>query len=257
MTLLVCSNSTRRFFPDIQRVHVVTGAARKDLLRLAGSEEQVIAIGGGAVIDTAKILAKSSPVCYPTTGAGSTATSWAVYWDGQKKCSYAAAVPQHVHFVDRYIADLPSQILEYTMYDVVSHCYDSLWSNKATAESRHYAREALSLIKNRSAGIDVIHAGHVAGKAINITSTSLLHCLSYPLTGRYGIAHGKALGLLLPAVCQWMGEDVQDILGIFNVEITIDIDYNRVVAEALQYPKIFNTNRPINPPDLLNMLTEK
>ena len=65
--LLVCSKSTRKFLPGYDRVRVVTSAPTKDILKEVGTEENVVAIGGGAVIDTAKILAKNPIVSYPTT----------------------------------------------------------------------------------------------------------------------------------------------------------------------------------------------
>ena len=58
-TLLVCSESTRKFLPGYDRVRIVTSAPTKDILDEVGTEDDVVAIGGGAVIDTAKILSKN------------------------------------------------------------------------------------------------------------------------------------------------------------------------------------------------------
>ena len=46
-------------FSEYDRVRIVTSAPTKDILNEVGTEEDVIAIGGGAVIDTAKILSKN------------------------------------------------------------------------------------------------------------------------------------------------------------------------------------------------------
>ena len=62
-TLLVCSKSTREFLPGYDRVRMVASAPTKDILNEVGTEEDVIAIGGGAVIDTAKILSKNPIDC--------------------------------------------------------------------------------------------------------------------------------------------------------------------------------------------------
>ena len=93
-TLLVCSKSTREFLPEYDRVRIVSSAPTKDILSEVSEEDDVVAIGGGAVIDTAKIISKNPIHCYPTTAAGSSATSWSVYWDGSKKCSLKRMIPK-------------------------------------------------------------------------------------------------------------------------------------------------------------------
>ena len=52
----------------------------------------------------------------------------------------------------------------------------------------------------KKSNFDLIKAGHIAGKAIEIAPTNLLHSLSYPLTGYYNISHGIALGYFLPKI---------------------------------------------------------
>ena len=64
----------------------------------------------------------------------------------------------------------------------------------------------------------------------------MLHSLSYPLTGHYGISHGTALGYFLPKISKLMDEDVGDIIG--DVDIQLDIDIEFVIEEALKYNKI-------------------
>ena len=86
----------------------------------------------------------------------------------------------------------------------------------------------------------MIKAGHIAGKAIEIAPTNLLHSLSYPLTGYYNISHGIALGYFLPKISKFMGYDVDDIIGEYNIELDIDIDF--VIEEALKYEKIHEVN---------------
>ena len=55
-------------------------------------------------------------------------------------------------------------------------------------------------MRNKKDNFDLIKAGHIAGNAIEITGTNLLHSLSYPLTGHYGVSHGMALGYFLPKI---------------------------------------------------------
>ena len=132
-------------------------------------------------------------------------------------------------------------ILE-TKCDVVSHCLDSLHSIKATNESINYCNTALNwLQKYKKDNLYLVKAGHEAGNAIEIAGTNLLHSLSYPITGYYGVSHGRALGYLLPKVSRLMDNEVVeraiDILGDINIELDVDIDF--VIDEALKYDKIY------------------
>jgi len=242
--LLVCSKSTREFLPKYDRVRMVSSAPTKDILSEVSEEEDVVAIGGGAVIDTAKIISKNSIHCYPTTAAGSSATSWSVYWDGSKKCSLKRMIPYQISFIPEFIKNLPHEIVVETTYDVVSHCLDSLYSKNSTKKSISHCNYALEFLRNKKDNLDLIQAGHIAGKAIEITGTNLLHSLSYPLTGHYGIPHGVALGYFLLKISKFMNYDVSDIIEDFNYDLDVDIDF--VIDEALTYDKIHDTNKVIN-----------
>ena len=143
--LLVCSKSTRKYLPQYERVRMVSGPPQKDILDDENSEDEVIAIGGGAVIDTAKIISKNPMTCYPTTASGSSATSWAVYWDESNKRSHQCQTPNQVYFEPSFIKDLPKDILINTTCDAISHCLDSLNSIKSTGLSLKYCMEALGL----------------------------------------------------------------------------------------------------------------
>ena len=242
--LLVCSKSTRKFLPGYDRVRIVTSAPTKDILDEVGTEEDVVAIGGGAVIDTAKILSKNPIRCYPTTAAGSSSTSWSVYWDGTKKCSLKRMLPKDVILNGLFIEDLSDEVLMSTTCDVVSHCLDSMSSVKATDESIGYCKEALHILRTEKDNFGLIKAGDIAGKAIEIAGTNLLHSLSYPLTGHYNVSHGIALGYLLPRLSKFMGFDVDDIIGEYKIELEFDKRF--VIQEALKYPKIYEFNKDIS-----------
>ena len=122
-TLLVCSKSTKNFMNGFDEVRVVKEAPDINILDEVGAYEKVTAIGGGAVIDTAKILSKNPIVSYPTTAAGSTETSWSVYWDGNKKCSIKRHKPREV-IINSDFLELPYDVKAQTTFDVVSHCLD-------------------------------------------------------------------------------------------------------------------------------------
>jgi len=250
--LLVCSKSTRKFLPGYDRVRIVSSAPTKDILDEVGTEENVVAIGGGAVIDTAKILSKNPIRCYPTTAAGSSSTSWSVYWDGNKKHSLKRMIPKDVILNGLFVEELPKDVVKSTTYDVVSHCLDSMSSIKATRESIRYCEQTLQILKNEKNNFGLIKAGDIAGKAIEITGTNLLHSLSYPMTGYYGISHGLALGYFLPKISKFMGYDVSDIVENININLDIDVDF--VIKEALKYTKINEFKLPLNYKILIGVL---
>ncbi len=250
-SLLVCSNSTKNYLNGFDRVRVVTSAPDIGILGEVGTEESIVAIGGGAVIDTAKILCKNPIDCYPTTAAGSSATSWSVYWNGTEKCSFKAQKPNVVTFNRGFIETLPNDMIIETTYDVVSHCLDSLHSNKATDKSKEYCNTALEwLRKYKDDNLYLVKAGHEAGNAIEIAGTNLLHSLSYPLTGHYGISHGLALGYFLSRISKFLDYDVSDIIEDFSFTrphwslFNIDIDF--VIDEALKYDKIYESKMLIS-----------
>jgi|TARA_R110000744_G_scaffold303804_2_gene412373 alcohol dehydrogenase class IV len=232
--LLICSESTKDFLSDFDEVRVVKGAPDVSILSEVGSYEKVTAIGGGAVVDTAKILSSKPIVCYPTTASGATETSWSVYWDGTDKKSLKRQKPKEV-IIDSEFLNLPEKVIRDTTCDVVSHFLDSMFSKKKTEVSEEYCIEGLNLLRRKGSIVDLIRAGRLGGKAIEITGTNLLHSLSYPLTGIYEISHGEALGYFLPKISKFMGVDVSDI----TEEVSLnDIDIDLVVEEALKYDKI-------------------
>ena len=254
-TLLVCSPSTRSYLPQYKRVYVVKGAPQKKVLDLLDSEVSVVAIGGGAVIDTAKIISSNPITCYPTTAAGSACTSHSVCWDGTKKLSIKRKLPSIVRVEEEYVKNLPLTIKEYTTYDVISHCLDSLWSTKKTKESIKYAESALSILKNKYTNVELIKAGNLGGKAIQICPTTILHSLSYPLTAYYNISHGKALGYLLPRICNFFEFDLSRYNNYSPIELN-NIDWDLICTEALKYDKIYNVKKQINKNTLTSILKE-
>ena len=248
-TLFVCSKSTEKFgdmaiLGDYD-IRLVSSAPTKEILEEVGSVKDVMAIGGGAVIDTAKILSKNPIACYPTTGAGSSSTSWSVYWNGTEKCSLKRMLPRAVLFNPEFISDLSDDMIKNTTYDIVSHCVDSLASFKSTEDSRDFCYKALAVLKRNNK--NVVEAGNLAGKAIEITGTNLLHSLSYPLTGHYSISHGTALGYFLPKLYKFMVDyPIGDIIGECNIELPDDVDIDFVISEAFEYNKIHEIDKDIN-----------
>ncbi len=199
----------------------------------------IIALGGGSVIDTAKVLAstdngfepvrqfletgksESRLVSYPiiavptTAGTGSEVTRWATVWDvkSQKKYSLArpSLYPTHAVIDPNLTLGLPRQMTIYTALDALSHSLESLWNRNANPVSSNYAVyaasqmiSALPLLAEDLGNIElrerVSKACLFAGLAFSNTKTALAHSLSYPITLKYDIVHGLACSFSLPMI---------------------------------------------------------
>jgi 1,3-propanediol dehydrogenase len=87
-------------------------------------------------------------------------------------------------------------------------------SKNANPISDLYARESIRLAFENirravSHGTDLLArsnmllAGLLSSKAINIAGVGAIHALSDPISGRYNIGHGLALSLILPEVVEY------------------------------------------------------
>ena len=244
MSLIVCSYSTQGFLEGEK--FLVKGPPNKTILNYENKYDNVIAIGGGALIDTAKILSKNPIVCYPTTASGATATSHAVYWEGEKKKNYKGLLPKEVKFNENFINTLPEEKLLNTKYDAISHCLDVMWSKDYNKVDISKVSSTLKQLVNPNvSSLEIIKLGHKAGEFNEKVPTTLLHSLSYPMTGKYGIPHGKALGFLIHPICRLLEYD-NFIKDLPLPKYCLDIDISFIIFEAQNYNKFHNTRFDIN-----------
>jgi len=201
-------------------------------IRLATEEKPdvIIAVGGGSVIDIAKlinvipfqeyqdccslitgdskVLKRGLPFfAIPTTsGTGSEATHFAVVYINDTKFSLAHefVLPNYSIVDPVFTYRTPAKLTAIVGMDALSQAIESYWAVKSNQESKAYASEAISLIlsslveavSSEENARDVMsEAAHLAGKAINITTTTAPHALSYPITTYFGIPHGHAVAL--------------------------------------------------------------
>ncbi len=135
----------------------------------------IIAIGGGATIDKAKIYAKKHGkycIAIPTTGAGATETTHGVVW-GKTKINVQTDKPSTV--LPPFKVKLSKRARIATCYDMIGHLVDYL---------------------NVCSDNELIEAGIFMGKLIQQHPTNLTHPMSYPLTLK-GMPHGEAIGTVL------------------------------------------------------------
>lgn len=192
----------------------------------------IIGIGGGSVLDTAKLLSilpseteniasiirgetavkerKKKLILIPTTsGSGSEATHFAVAYIGVNKFSVASTqlLPDAIFLDANFTITLSKSLTAITAFDAFAQAIESFWATGATKESRGLAAESIKIILTIFAKLlqhpDIVtrekmmEAAHLAGKAINISKTTGPHALSYALTQQYGIPHGLAVMLTL------------------------------------------------------------
>jgi alcohol dehydrogenase class IV len=184
------------------------------------SEEVLLAIGGGSVIDLAKSiiyrcietsLAVPYFIAAPTTaGSGSEATQFAVVYKNGKKISLLnpSLLPSMVVLDPTLTYSLASFQTAASGMDTLSQAIESFWSVHATDVSVQYAAESIQLWQeyflravkdpDPSSRQNMLYAAHLAGKAINETRTTGPHALSYYLTAEHGVAHGQAVSVFLP-----------------------------------------------------------
>ena len=192
----------------------------------------VLAIGGGSVLDMAKLIKTLAPhgdegfetlvktaavdrpclpmVAVPTTaGSGSEATHFAVAYVEKQKFSLAhgSLLPRWVILDSDFLRGASPRQMACSGMDAISQAVESFWNKSATSESRKFAIRAmeaiLPAIEAAVAGSDkkahqaMLQGAHLAGRAINMTKTTAPHALSYTLTTHHGIPHGHAVALIL------------------------------------------------------------
>lgn len=211
----------------------------EDLIRGASliasfKPDALVAVGGGSVLDTAKMLSilPADPksitsiikggskvptrtkqlILIPTTsGSGSEATHFAVAYIRNVKYSIASKylLPDAVILDSEFTDTMSKELTAITAFDAFSQAIESFWSLGATKESKKYAVESIGIvldvfeklinIPGPSVRDKMMRASFLSGKAINISKTTAPHALSYALTQNFGIPHGLAVMLLLPA----------------------------------------------------------
>ena len=195
---------------------------------LPGKIDAFVAVGGGTVIDTTKLLRNGFPgevregapfLAVPTTaGTGAETTRFAVYYDHGKKMSAddVRYLPSDVILLPELAATQSAYQRASTEFDAYAQAVESLWANGATDESRRYAQKALELM---SSGEQML-GSYWAGKAIDISRTTAAHAFSYYLTATYGIPHGHAVYMVFPYICRNNGrpEFIKDVPGLQSLD---------------------------------------
>jgi alcohol dehydrogenase len=211
--------------------------------REAGADG-LIAIGGGSSMDTAKgcnfILSNGGRmqdywgtgkaakpmlpfIAVPTTaGTGSEMQSAALITDEVTHQKMACLDPKCAAFAAILDPELtlsqPSRVTACTGIDAIAHAVESAVTAKRNVLSSQLSLAAFELCFNALPVVldsaANIHArarmqlgATYAGAAIENSMLGAAHSAANPLTARFGVIHGHAVGLMLPHVLRWNAAD--------------------------------------------------
>lgn len=216
-----------------------TVASCEDLRRRtrAAQPDVVYALGGGSVLDVAKLAAalhdRSEPVaqffgsglvpprrtalaCLPTTaGTGSEVSPNALLLDEAAQAKKAVISPvlvPDIAIVDpELMRTLPPALTATTGIDALAHCLEAYANLSAHPVVDHYALEGVRLIAAHlpravADGHDMAARSAVAlgslygGLCLGPVNTNGVHALAYPLGGEHHLPHGLSIALMLPHV---------------------------------------------------------
>ncbi|MDV3425845.1 MAG: iron-containing alcohol dehydrogenase [Bacillota bacterium] len=206
----------------------------------ASGADIIVACGGGSVMDAAKLASvlvtdeygvkellddpgraqKCVPIILiPTTaGTGAEVTPNAIVAVPEKELKVGIVnenmIADYVILDARMIKNLPRKIAAATGVDALAHCIECYTGNKANPFSDVYALEGLDMILNNimaacndpeamEAKNRMQIAAYYGGLAITASGTTAVHALSYPLGGKYHIAHGVSNAILLAPVMRF------------------------------------------------------
>jgi alcohol dehydrogenase len=204
------------------------------------SIDAVAGIGGGSVMDVAKVVAaklnNSQPItemlgignlngrstflaCIPTTsGTGSESSPNSILLDetdNMKKGIISPFLVPDLVIVDPALTTgVPPSVTAETGIDALCHCIEAYTNKFAHPLIDLYALEGVRLIagnllKAYRDGLDMEARTYLSigsyygGLCLGPVNTSAVHALSYPLGGEYHIPHGLANAILLPAVFEF------------------------------------------------------
>ncbi len=200
----------------------------------------VIGIGGGSVLDIAKLVAaqleneqqlreyvgigllkgrKKKLICVPaTSGTGSEVSPNAILVDdadSQKKGIISPYLVPDIVYVDPLLTvSVPPAITAATGMDALTHCLEAYTNKFALPFIDLFAYEGMKLIashivtavkdgSNIEAREKVAMGSLYGGFCLGPVNTAGVHALSYPLGSMYHLAHGLSNAVLLPYVMEY------------------------------------------------------
>ena len=221
----------------------------------------ILAVGGGAVIDYAKIanvvdvrddladliVNYSYPfktkytklAVIPTTaGSGAEVTSNAVIYVNGIKHSFESELllPDNFFLIPEFLISAPNKIKASAGFDAIAQALESLVSKKSNDQSVEYASKSLRISVNSYISFlndpnlknaaEMSIASNLAGKAISISKTTAPHAVSYPFTSLFNISHGHAVGLFFESFFMFNFNNLTRSETSFDLKRRFDLIFN-------------------------------
>jgi alcohol dehydrogenase class IV len=190
----------------------------------------IIALGGGCVIDYAKLAnalhdiknlkkkiksgtlkpssKKTKILAIPTTaGSGAEVTKFSVIYIDKIKHSveHNLLKPDFFSLIPKLVINSTKTVRSSSGFDAIAQAVESIFSRKANIHSLKYSSKSLRFsIKNflefvnspnLNNGAQMLKAANFSGKSINIARTNAPHALSYLFTSKFKIPHGIAVSI--------------------------------------------------------------
>ncbi|MDZ4286758.1 MAG: iron-containing alcohol dehydrogenase [Prosthecobacter sp.] len=200
----------------------------------------IVGLGGGSSMDTAKgcnfiltnggrmqdywgIGKATKPmlplIAIPTTaGTGSECQSFALISNAETHVKMACGDPKaaaRIAILDPELTvSQPKRVTVCTGIDAISHALETAVTNKRTAFSSVYSLEAFRLChasfshvlrhpKDLDARGRMLLGAAYAGTAIENSMLGAAHACANPLTAKFDVVHGEAVGVMLPHVIRF------------------------------------------------------
>jgi len=220
--------------PTINDVEAILASLNKQPI------DAVAGIGGGSVMDVAKVIAakinnrqsitemigignlngrSTFLACIPSTsGTGSESSPNSILLDetdNMKKGIISPFLVPDLVIVDPVLTvGMPPSITAETGIDALCHCIEAYTNKFAHPLIDLYALEGVRLIAgsllrayhdgtDMQARTNLSIGSYYGGLCLGPVNTSAVHALSYPLGGEFHIPHGLANAILLPAVFEF------------------------------------------------------
>ncbi|KKL57189.1 hypothetical protein LCGC14_2237920, partial [marine sediment metagenome] len=244
-----------QLFSDVNANPTVNNVEDGLLLYRQYQCECIIAIGGGSVLDCAKLIAartvqpnksvaqlkglfkvinKLPTLCaIPTTaGTGSETTVAAVVNDPNAQQKYAATdftlVPSDAVLIPEFTQSVPAHITATTGIDALTHAIEAYVGINGLAFSNKRSLMAIELIlknlliayKNGddlAARENMLLASFYAGQAFTRASVGYVHAIAHQFGAMYGTPHGLANSIVLPYVLEFSRDSISTRLASLAV----------------------------------------
>ncbi len=228
----------------------------------------IIGLGGGSSMDCAKAInfiltnggqmedyvgfnravkAMLSSIGIPTTaGTGSEAQSYALisheHTHVKMACGDLKARFNTVILDPVLTITAPRNVTAISGMDAITHAVETFVTTARNPLSEMFSREAWRLLQanyetvlsdpsNREARAGMLLGSHYAGVAIEHSMLGAAHACANPLSARYGIAHGMAVALMLPAVITFNHSVAKDSYQLLHADLRQEIERLKSIAE--------------------------